>query len=167
VRDTALRRRCQRRLRDLPVPDPFDLDEFCRRLVEQRGRPLTLHEMPALGPDSPSGVWVATDRADHVFVDEGARPLHREHIVLHEIGHLVADHESAPVLGPEDTALLMPDLDREMVARVLGRSRYSQEEERDAELMATLIAQRAGRSIAPHEDAEVEALRARLRSALG
>jgi len=56
VRDTALRRRCQRRLRDLPIPDPFDLDEFCRRLGEQRGRPLTLHQMLALGPDSPSGV---------------------------------------------------------------------------------------------------------------
>lgn len=75
MRDTALRRRCQRRLRDLPIPDPFDLDEFCRRLGEQRGRPLTLHQMLALGPDSPSGLWVATDRTDRVFVDEGARPL--------------------------------------------------------------------------------------------
>ncbi len=80
---------------------------------------------------------------------------------------MVAEHNSGSVLSPVDTEALLPDLDRAMVARVLGRTRYSLEEEREAELMATLIAQRAGRPSAPDADPELEALRSRLRSVLG
>jgi len=167
VRNSVLRRRCERRLRHLPIPDPFVLEILCERLAQSRGRPLTLHAMPPLGLHSPNGVWVATASADHIFVDEGARALHREHIVLHEIGHMVAEHNSGSVLSPADTEALLPDLDRAMVARVLGRTRYSLEEEREAELMATLIAQRAGRPTMPDADPELEALRSRLRSVLG
>lgn len=164
--ETALRSRCEQRLSQLPLPTPFTVDRFREALVVHRSRLLTINAMPTLGPDAPSGVWIATERADHVFVDETARPLHREHIVLHEIAHIVCDHQGAPAMTDEDVSALLPALDVEMVARVLGRARYTQADEQEAELLATMIAQRVHRSDR-HHDPAVHAFRDRLRSTLG
>ncbi len=165
--DTALRSRCEQRLSQLPLPAPFTLDRFKDALVTHRGRPLTINAMPTLGPDAPSGIWIATERADHVFVDETARPLHREHIVLHELAHIMCDHKGVPAMTDEDVAALLPALNVEMVARVLGRTRYTQHEEQEAELLATMIAQHVEDDGRHHDDPEVHALRDRLRSTLG
>lgn len=164
--DTALRSRCEQRLAQLPLPEPFTLERFRQALQARRGRSLTISAMPALEPGEPSGVWIATETGDHVFVDETARPLHREHIVLHELAHIICDHQGAPALSDGDAAALLPSLSSEMVARVLGRTRYTQAEEQEAELLATMIAQRVDRRAGQHDDPEVQALRGRLRSTL-
>ena len=70
-------------------------------------------------------------------------------------------------LSEVDAAALLPSLNSEMVARVLGRTRYSQGEEQEAELLATMIAQRVDGGDRPHADPQVQALRRRLRSTLG
>ena len=165
--DTALRGRCEQRLSQLPLPEPFTVERFRQALQARRGRPLTIGAMPALEPGEPSGVWIGTETGDYVFVDERARPLHREHIVLHELAHIICDHKGAPAMSDGDAAELLPSLSREMVARVLGRTRYTQAEEQEAELLATMIAQRVERRDRQHDDPEVRALRGRLRSTLG
>ncbi len=38
------------------------------------------------------GLWLGTDNADYVFYEARTAPLHREHIILHEIGHVLCDH---------------------------------------------------------------------------
>ena len=165
--DTALRSRCEQRLSQLPLPFPFTLDRFRLALAVARQRPLTIAGMPASEPGGPSGLWVATEDADYVFVDETASPVHRDHIALHELAHIVCDHHDATGLSAGDAAALLPSLDREMVARVLGRSRYTEAEEREAELLATLIAQCVAERAQHRGDPDVQALRGRLRSALG
>jgi hypothetical protein len=159
MRLRRLRKECDARLAGLAIPRPFDLPAFCDQVSRWRGRPLHVHELPAEdAADLPCGMWIATDRADHVFhVPAGSR-LHRDHIVLHELGHMLFDHAAAePVTataGParmsqpgaaEDPALarLLPDLDPAMVRRVLRRGGYSSAQEQAAELMASLILQRA------------------------
>lgn len=164
--DAAMRSRCQQRLAGLRLPLPFALDAFCRELALRRGRPLTVADMPSVH-DGPTGAWIATDDADYVFVDQGARALHREHIVLHELAHMIFDHGAAPGLGEHDAAALLPAFTSETVARVLGRSRYTDVQEREAELLATMIAQQAQRPAQRDEELEVHALRGRLRQALG
>jgi hypothetical protein len=131
----GLRRRCERRLRDIPIPEPFDLDMFCAGVAEWRGRPLQRHPVPGLSGSAPCGVWIGTDRADHVFYDPGTSPLHAEHIVLHELAHILSGH------GGVDGALgrLLPDLDPAAARRVLGRVSYTDRQEREAEMMASLI----------------------------
>lgn len=158
--------RCEQRLATLEVAEPFTVEAFRRALQARRGRPLTISAMPVLEPGEPSGVWIATDTADHVFVDPTARPLHREHIVLHELAHMLCDHGAAAGLSQADAAALLPSLDSAVVARVLGRSRYSQVQEREAELLATIIAERARAGRRRHGD-DVQALRRRLRATLG
>jgi hypothetical protein len=168
VLEAALRSRCEQRLADLRLPVPFALEAFCDELALRRGKPLTIVDMPSADDGGPSGAWLATDDADYVFVDQSARALHREHIVLHELAHMIFDHSGAPALGDSDAAALLPAFDSDTVARVLGRSRYTDVEEQEAELLATMIAERASRErqVAGGPD-EVLAIRDRLHRALG
>ncbi|XVU20934.1 hypothetical protein ACQPZJ_27090 [Actinoplanes sp. CA-054009] len=137
-----LRRRCESRLRGVRVPDPFDLDTFCAEVAERRGRPLIRRPVPGLSAGAPCGLWIGTPDADHVFYDPGTSPLHAEHIVLHELAHILSGHSGAD----GSLARLFPDLDPVTVGRVLGRAAYSDAQEREAEMMASLI---RGRSPKP------------------
>ena len=148
----GLRWRSERRLRGLEVPSPFDLDTFCAELATRRGRPLIRRPIPGLSADAPCGLWIATDRADHVFYDPGTSPLHAEHIVLHELAHMICGHSGAD----GSLARLFPDLDPATVRRVLGRVSYTTEQEREAEMLASLIRGRTAPppgSIGPLADA--------------
>jgi hypothetical protein len=144
----AVRRRCAKMARDLPLPQPFDVRELCRRVAEQRGRPITL--MPMYGGDSGVlGLWVAAESADMIFYEENTTPPHQQHIVLHELSHLLCDHYPAQLSTTEHMRMLMPDLDPQMVQRILGRTTYLVVEEQEAELLATLIQQRAQKEATP------------------
>jgi hypothetical protein len=128
----------------LDIPAPFDAHEMCRRLAVSRGRPIRLLPV-ALPPDGPCGVWLTVHGTDYVLYEQRTSRLHQEHIILHEVGHLVCQHEATPVLDEETAALLMPNLDRRMVERVLGRTCYSARDEQQAEMIASLVLQRADR----------------------
>jgi hypothetical protein len=142
--EKRLRRECAERVRALDIPTPFDVQELCRRLSAARGREIRLLPGP-LPPDSPCGLWVSTDRADYVFYEQRTSRLHREHIILHEIGHLLCDHQAAPVLDEEASRLVLPNLDPAMVQRMLGRTHYSAVEEQQAEMIASLVLQQVSR----------------------
>ncbi len=166
--DVALRHRCEQRLAVLQLPMPFTLAAFVEGLAEARGRPLTVVDMPSLSDaGGPSGAWIATDGADYVFVDPAAGALHRDHIVLHELAHIVFDHQAALVISRADAAALLPAISDETVTRMLGRSRYTEVEEREAELLATMLAQRLGALRPVLAGTDVDALRIRLHAALG
>jgi hypothetical protein len=83
-------------------------------------------------------MWLATEKADHVFYARSTTRIHQQHIVLHEIGHMLCDHVLATT-PDDDLTLRLPDLDMTMVSRVLRRSSYSAPQEQMAEMMATLI----------------------------
>jgi hypothetical protein len=90
-------------------------------------------------------MWMATRDVDYICYEADTSSLHQEHIILHELGHLLCDHPSASA-APEDLLrLLMPTLDLAMVRRVLGRTAYSDPQERQAELFAMLVLERGGR----------------------
>ncbi len=137
----GLRRQCERRLRGIRIPSPFDIDAFCAEVAARRGRPLIRRPVAGLSADAPCGLWIGTAEADHVFYDPGTSPLHAEHIVLHELAHILSGHA-----GADGTlARLFPDLDPGTVHRVLGRVSYTTAQEREAEMMASLIRGRSAR----------------------
>ena len=146
-RSAAALRRCERLVRRLDrtvgIPVPFELDRFLERWRAWRaGRPVTLLALPAAElPSGTCGMWLALPAEDVVAFPAGVPRNHRDHIVLHEIGHMLADH-SGPVAGA-GLAGLLPDLDPAMVRSMLGRSVYSAVEEQEAELIASLILQRS------------------------
>jgi hypothetical protein len=154
-----LRRRCASALRGLRMPVPFDVHEFCSALAARRGRPIRLLPLPGL--TEVCGLWVATAGFDLIAYERNTTRPHQDHIVLHEIGHMLCDHYPTSLTPAEQVRLLLPSLDPAMVSRVLGRAGYGSTEEREAEFLASLIRQHA-------ESARVGgSVTDRLRSALG
>lgn len=138
----ALRERCESRLASVPIPIPFDLTAFCTDLGRTRGRPITV-VLIAMDARSPSGLWLSGTTADYIVCEQATTPLHRTHIALHEIGHLLCGHQPG---GPGTGAhldRLFPHLAPSLVRSALARTSYSTDEESEAEMLASLILQRA------------------------
>ncbi|HZM76424.1 MAG TPA: hypothetical protein VFC19_11885 [Candidatus Limnocylindrales bacterium] len=134
------RRRCAALLRDLPTPVPFNVRALCEQVAARRGRPIRL--IPVSGLTGVCGVWIATDTTDLILYERETTLPHREHIVLHELSHLLCRHFPVSMPLAAQAQPLLPDLDPEMVRLVLGRAGYSTVEEREAETLASLIRQR-------------------------
>jgi hypothetical protein len=143
MRRSQLRDRCRQRLERIGIPVPFVVAALCDDVATRRRRPIRLHALTIGG--GPCGLWVAAESADHIFHEAATSPLHRDHIILHELCHLLCDHEPASVLDDELARLLFPHLDAGLVRRILARSSYSAIQEQEAELLASMIRERADR----------------------
>ncbi|PYC68437.1 ParH-like protein [Streptomyces tateyamensis] len=140
--------RCRTVADSLQLPVPFDAARFIAALAERRGRPIDL--VPVTGrPQLPCGLLVTTDTADCILYAADTTELHQQHILLHEAAHLICGHpESAPAAASAARTLL-PNLSGALVARVLGRTVYREPQEREAELLASMILHRAQQSVGP------------------
>lgn len=149
---TDLRRRCEAVVRTLDhrvgIPTPWELNTFLDRLEQERGRLIELIPFTATVPGSPCGIWVGTDSRDLIYHEEATSVLHQDHIILHEIAHMICNHTGVALLNAEHVrSLLQTDTVKGQVQTVLGRGAYTTVEEQEAELVATLILERASRSI--------------------
>jgi hypothetical protein len=128
------------------IPRPFDLTAFCAAVSAHRGRPLYVEGVQGVNgaDDELCGVWVELDTADYIFIEASTSPLHRDHIVLHEISHILLGHASTNEDGPGvDLGNLFVTLPSETVRSVLGRANFSSPQEREAEQLANRIAELA------------------------
>jgi hypothetical protein len=129
-------------LTTLDIPRPFDLTALIDRLSQERGRPITLQPWPGIsGPGAPSGIWLETETADHIFYEHNTSSLHREQIVLHECAHMLLGH--GRTLTPQETSQILPDLGPSLINRALARTCYTTTQEQEAETLASLILQAA------------------------
>ncbi|MEU5546988.1 hypothetical protein AB0G85_32095 [Streptomyces sioyaensis] len=182
-----LHRLIRRELQDLGVTPPLDVDELCQALSRRRGRPLFLREAPLPKP-GPSGMWAEYDSYDVILYQQETTHLHQEHIILHEVGHiLVAENEEAaedssgtvqtdtPVAEPDEEAVavevegwatLMPVFGTESIKRVAQRCSYDDGEECSVELVATIILEWSALLESSTPPADDPALR-RVEAALG
>jgi hypothetical protein len=142
--DRALRRRCQAVVDGLELPEPFDIVELTRRLGERRGRPIHLLPM-RVGSTPVCGLWLSTRDFDAIVYEADTSPVHQEHIIAHELGHLLSRHPAGAALSDDVARVLLPDLDPALIRRALNRGHYSTAEEREAEMIASLISRAASR----------------------
>jgi hypothetical protein len=149
----ALTARCRDRLAELDLPRPFDVKVLCERVGRRRDRSIVLLGM-TLPADAPRGLWISTDRKDYIVYERATSPLHQDHIILHELAHLLCDHTGAPEFGEEHAHRLFPTLDPELVARVLGRTAYTSEEEQEAEILASMMLREAERHRRPPRETD-------------
>jgi hypothetical protein len=73
-----------------PLPSPWSVRELCDRLAAQRQRELLLHPMTLSA--LPLGLWYFDGERDHIIFRAEATGYHRDHIILHEICHMLARH---------------------------------------------------------------------------
>ncbi|MFB6849012.1 hypothetical protein ACFCXS_29745 [Streptomyces sp. NPDC056373] len=167
LRYRTLRRRCHSLLETLDLSRPVTLDELCRRLARHRDRPLHVHPLPTQ-PVAPGacGVWLATDTDDHIFVEPATSRLHQEHIILHEISHMLLEHDSTDLDPASAASALMPDLSPALVRQLLARTSYDTPQEQEAETLASLMWSTALHSSGP-ERSTSEGPLGKLEKALG
>ncbi|WP_433724380.1 hypothetical protein ACQP2Y_03100 [Actinoplanes sp. CA-051413] len=144
--------------------------------------------MPGLSAGLPCGLWISVETADYVFYDPETSQLHAEHIILHELGHMLSGHttgvnasldgKGSGGMGSGDSSRiggggiggggigggisggsdnggmgsgggisgigrLVPDLDPRTINTILGRVSYTTTQEREAEMLASLIRARS------------------------
>ena len=139
MRLSGVRDRCARMLADLGIDGPTSVERLAEELSQRRGRPIRLMAHPRLG--EMSGFWIGLDDVDTVFYDEALTGLHLEHVIAHELAHIAFGHGHDEVLAPDVLSALFPDLDPSMVRRMLARKEYSEAEEREAEVFASMLLQ--------------------------
>uniref|UniRef100_UPI003F499BAD hypothetical protein n=1 Tax=Nocardia suismassiliense TaxID=2077092 RepID=UPI003F499BAD len=132
----------------VPIPYPWDVAEYVRRVADHRGRPITLCPIDAgslsgTGCGTGSGLWIARED-DDVIMYGADTEWHADHIIAHEIGHMLLDHGTSPTespSSPKDLPLhaLMPSLSLESIQSVLRRQDYGSERERAAETFADMV----------------------------
>lgn len=85
-----VRRYCRQLAHTLNLTPPLDVAEICAQVARLRGRPIELvfKTLPAAA----FGVSLPMPDCDYIMVQQHTSTLHREHIVLHELAHILAGH---------------------------------------------------------------------------
>ena len=148
-----VRRRCERWIDSLDIPEPFDVQALCAQVGNRLGRSIYLMTI-AIPPGEACGLWLDMGSAYVLFVQERTSRLHQDAIALHELGHVLAANESdgsgasaGPPEGVNHQLLrrLVPDVDPTTIRRMLCRSVYTDPGEIEAEMFASWVMARASR----------------------
>ncbi|MFJ8442816.1 hypothetical protein [Kitasatospora griseola] len=147
----------------LDIPVPFTVEKLCDSIAARRGRPIHIHAIEHEGSsnDVPCGAWIALENSDHIFVENATSPLHRSHIILHELCHMLLGHSCLPtneheasvdisgrrrsladVLSVEEWA----GFPINRIVSLLGRTSYTHADEQAAEGLAGVLARRIRQS---------------------
>lgn len=152
-RDDQLYRACAADLRSLLRAGPPDggepqtADDLCALIERRRG--LTIPRYPASLGGHPYGLVLRGKGTCLILYERHTSPWHQQAIILHECGHILYDHR-----GTEDGTVgalrvLVPDLPLVGPARSLRRAGggegHHPEDERQAEVFATVALARLGR----------------------
>ncbi|MFF3911672.1 hypothetical protein ACFYZJ_38410 [Streptomyces sp. NPDC001848] len=91
-----------------------------------------------LAVPGPYGVWIASGTTDYILYQQQTTKAHQAHIILHEVGHILSDHRDD---GSDERFWQeqLPDLSLNTIRRALRRTSYDDKQEREAELVATII----------------------------
>lgn len=140
-------------IRQFKVPRPFDLQQFKHELERVRRRQIRFVPV-ATTSRSPCGLWLADESTDYVFFEASTSPLHQVHIALHELGHMLWEHQGISPFTEEFLAGAMPNLDPAALRRVLGRTTFSATQEQEAEMFATVVGEKGAITEVAHRTME-------------
>ncbi|MEV7121167.1 hypothetical protein [Kitasatospora griseola] len=143
------------------IPIPFTIEGLCEAVAKQRGRRIHIHAMEHAGGSAnsaPCGAWIALENSDHIFVESATSPLHRSHIILHELCHMLLGHSCLPTEAHAQPAVRATDRKQSLgevlsveewagfpmnrIVSLLGRTNYTHEDEQSAEGLAGILASR-------------------------
>ncbi|WP_158845327.1 hypothetical protein [Streptomyces sp. NRRL WC-3742] len=147
----------------LDIPIPFTIEKLCESIASRRGRPIHIHaiEHGETSNRTPCGAWIALENSDHIFVESATSPLHRSHIILHELCHMLLGHSCLPT-DEHETPTVTAGQRRTLaealsveewagfpinrIVSLLGRTSYTHADEQEAEGLAGVLARRIRQS---------------------
>ncbi|MFI8997752.1 hypothetical protein [Streptomyces sp. NPDC053542] len=136
-----------------PVDSVLDLVPFMENRFGRSIRLMPFTPDPAdadsLDASAPCGMWLATKTTDYVFYDTGISRAHAEIIVGHEFAHMLRRHRGKAPLDQNSLGGLINGIDPSTVQLVLGRTRYNEPEEFEAEMLGSLLQEHVSASRAP------------------
>ena len=130
-----------------PLPSPFSVDAYIDVLQTHRQRPIMMRPIERSALDVPCGLWIDMGGFDLICYADEASPLLKDTIKLHELSHMLYGHEG--VMDEDALCRALPDLPRKLIRnrlaarRSAGRTEYTTQQEREAEILATVIAEHA------------------------
>ncbi|MFM9452322.1 M48 family metalloprotease [Streptomyces europaeiscabiei] len=141
---------------DLPAVDSvLDLQPFIEERVgrEIRLMPFTpdLSNPDTLDASVPCGLWLATESTDYLFYDEGVSPAYAEIVAGHEFAHMLRHRDKKESLKIDNLGGLITDIDPATAQLVLGRTRYTEPDELEAEMLGSLLQEHVRKSRAAAE----------------
>ncbi|WP_246002928.1 hypothetical protein [Nocardia tenerifensis] len=130
--------------RIVPLPNPWNLTSYLAAVAAHRGRSISLHTAPKallheIGCGG-GGLWIARKHDDIIVSDVEATDRNADHIVLHQVGHMLLGHgtrESTREVPPR-LALMLPSVSPQSIEHMLGRDEFGVEREREAEVFADM-----------------------------
>ncbi|MFI0722101.1 regulator component [Streptomyces sp. NPDC021224] len=141
MHDSQVRESHERHINRLGLPYRFTTRELCDAIAMQRGKPITVRPLDTRGKANvPCGVRVETPTGDLVFYEKSASVHHQRHILTHELMHVYMDHPGSLEVDTATARLI--GVNPILVLRMSGRTSYSSEEEREAEMFASLVRHR-------------------------
>ncbi|MBA8824244.1 hypothetical protein FHX42_001573 [Saccharopolyspora lacisalsi] len=138
--EARLRRQLRSTLRRAGIAEPTDMLEVCERLSAIWPVPIVAapFDLPAHGPFGLTIRYAPEpqDEAIYILYQRVATPLHQQHVVAHELGHVLGGHPLDPV---DD----LSEIDPNGSTGTLRRTSYNSRVEREAETIATVLLGRA------------------------
>jgi Zn-dependent peptidase ImmA (M78 family) len=118
----------------------YSIQALVERVARHRGRRIVVQPWPM--PDALMyGAWLAGPNSDFVFYEMHTARVHQEHIILHELGHMLLGH--ATILVDENTDLAQ-------VLRRRPRTMMREAQEREAEALAEAIQRELRKRVRAH-----------------
>ncbi|ALR10949.1 ImmA/IrrE family metallo-endopeptidase [Mycobacteroides saopaulense] len=122
----AMHQQCARKLADLGLESLTTVEDIRARASELSQRDIQLVPY-SLSGSGVHGLLVRTDATDYVVYDSDTTTMHREHIILHELSHVMCGHTGSS---------------KRELAEVLCRETYLDDQEVEAEMLASMMGQR-------------------------
>lgn len=150
MNDRKIRNAARQALRQLDLGARPDLNSIKSWLEANRGRPITIVELPTLYGHELCGMCVAYENLDVIAHAPTSSSWHRQQIILHEFAHLIlGHHQTATTLN----LVHLPGFP-EQPLKVLGRSSFDDVDEAITEYLADLLAERIRRHLLAPPDGE-------------
>ncbi|TLQ39491.1 hypothetical protein FEF34_39030 [Streptomyces marianii] len=100
----------------------------------------------SLEPVAACGAWLATATTDYLFYDEGVSPAYAEVVAGHEFAHMLRHRDSKESLDLSSLSGLITDIDPATAQLILGRTRFTEPDEFEAEMIGSLLQEHVRRS---------------------
>lgn len=134
---SGVRARVRAVLAEVPLPLPWSMNAWVDRLEAWRGREIDLLPVQ-YQPGQPSGAWQAREDYDLIAYTEHTSALHQDHIIAHELAHMLCSHTGTCLMSEAEAAVLAPQLSSQMLLHLLTRVTTCSDEY-EAEFIAVLL----------------------------